>query len=125
MGNNFKISSGFGTKLIIAQIDDASLDAYSGSGIIFLSDNAFKNQTSPEVLLRELAMQWWGHTVGLKSFDDAWLSQGLAQWSSYAFRESTLSGSALTEMRINYDQRARKFSGVSIARAPSSLLLRW
>ena len=24
-------------------------------------------------------------------------------------------------MRINYDQRARKFSGVSIARAPSSL----
>ncbi|HEX7332799.1 MAG TPA: caspase family protein [Pyrinomonadaceae bacterium] len=111
----------FGTKLIIAQIDDGSLDAYSGSGIIFLSDKAFKNQTSPEILLRELAIQWWGHTVALKSFDDAWLSQGLAQWSSYAFRESTLSGTALAELRMNLAQRAGKFTGVSIALAPSSL----
>ena len=36
---------------------------------------------------REVAYQWWGQTVGLKSFDDAWISQGLAEWSAFALRE--------------------------------------
>lgn len=112
----------FGSKLIIAQIDDASLDAYCGHGIIFLSDKEFKGQISSEGLLRELATQWWGYTVGLKNFDSVWLSQGLAQWSSYAFHESTLNGSALVEARRSLEERGRRFAGLaSIARAPSAL----
>jgi len=60
--------------------------------------------------------------VALRSFDDVWLSQGLAQYSSLLFREATAS-------QIEYDQavqetleRALTFeSAASIARAPMEL----
>ena len=115
----------FGTNFTIAQIDDASLTAYSGSGIVFLSTKSFEGTLSDEALLREVSIQWWGLTVGLKSFDDAWLSQGLAQWSTYALRETTLTGSTLAEAASDLQKRALRFANlaqiVSIRRAPSSL----
>ncbi|MEJ7708666.1 MAG: hypothetical protein WKF84_02135 [Pyrinomonadaceae bacterium] len=68
----------FGTRYVVAQIDDESLDAYAAQGMEFLSANFFDptRQAREERLQREIAYQWWGHTVGLKSFDDTWLSQG-------------------------------------------------
>ena len=77
---------------VIVQIDDESLDSYSGPGIIYLSAKMFDTSRpyTEEKLERKLLISG-GQTVGLKSFDDAWLSQGLAEWSAFAYRESTLS----------------------------------
>ncbi len=114
----------FGTRLVVAQIDDDSLDTYSGPGIMFLASRLFDTARSlpEEKLQREVAYQWWGQTVGLKSFDDAWISQGLAEWSSFAFRESTLSGGALEAAQREQQERALTFEQTaSIARAPSAL----
>ena len=114
----------FGNRLVVVQIDDESLDAYSGPGIIFLSSKMF-DTTRPvpeEKIQREIAYQWWGQTVGLKSFDDAWLSQGLAEWSAFAFRESTLSAGGLDAAQREQQERALTFEQTaSIARAPSAL----
>jgi len=114
----------FGNRLVIVQIDDESLDAYSGPGIIFLSSKMF-DSTRPipeEKLEREIAYQWWGQTVGLKSFDDAWISQGLAEWSAFAFRESTLTAGGLDAAQREQQERALTFEQTaSIARAPGSL----
>ena len=115
---------GFGTRLVVAQVDDDSLDAYSGSGIVFLASKLFdSSRPAPdEQLAREVAYQWWGQTVGLKSFDDAWISQGLAEWSAFAFRESTLSGGALEAAQREQQERALTFEQTaSIARAPGAL----
>jgi aminopeptidase N len=114
----------FGNRLVIVQIDDESLDAYSGPGMIFLSSKMF-DTTRPvpeEKLQREIAYQWWGQSVGLKSFDDAWLSQGLAEWSAFAFRESTLSAGGLDGAQREQQERALTFEQTaSIARAPGAL----
>src|SRR6267142_3096247 len=114
----------FGNRLVIAQIDDESLDAYSGPGMIFLSSKMF-DSTRPvpeEKLEREVAYQWWGQSVGLKSFDDAWVSQGLAEWSAFAFRESTLTAGGLDAVQREQQERALTFEQTaSIARAPSAL----
>lgn len=60
--------------------------------------------------------------MGLKSFDDAWISQGLAEWSAFAFRESILSGGALDGAQREQQERALTFEQTaSIARAPSAL----
>ena len=113
-----------GTRLVVAQVDDDSLDAYSGPGIIFLAAKVF-DSTRPipeEKLEREVAYQWWGQTVGLKSFDEAWISQGLAEWSAFAFRESSLSGGALDAAQREQQERALTFEQTaSIARAPGAL----
>jgi len=114
----------FGNRLVIAQIDDESLDTYSGPGMIFLSSKMF-DSTRPvpeEKLEREVAYQWWGQSVGLKSFDDAWISQGLAEWSAFAFRESTLTAGGLDAAQREQQERALTFEQTaSIARAPSAL----
>ena len=115
---------GFGKRLVITQIDDDSLDTYSGPGMIFLSTKMFET-TRPvpeEKLQREIAYQWWGQTVGLKSFDDAWLSQGLAEWSAFAYRESTLTAGGLDAAQREQQERALTFEQTaSIARAPGAL----
>src|SRR2546423_18130 len=114
----------FGNRLVVVQIDDESLDTYSGPGMIFLSSKMF-DTTRPlpeEKLEREIAYQWWGQSVGLKSFDDAWLSQGLAEWSAFAYRESTLSAGGLDAAQREQQERALTFEQTaSIARAPSAL----
>ncbi|HEX8557228.1 MAG TPA: M1 family aminopeptidase [Pyrinomonadaceae bacterium] len=115
----------FGAHLNVVQIDDASLDAYAAPGVQFLSPRFFtpgRQASLDERLVRELAYQWWGLTVGLKSFDDAWLSQGLAEWSSFAFREGKLSGGQLDTAQRDMLERALMFEqAASIARAPSTL----
>ncbi|HYV82343.1 MAG TPA: M1 family aminopeptidase [Pyrinomonadaceae bacterium] len=114
----------FGNRLVVVQIDDESLDAYSGPGIIFLSSKMF-DTTRPvpeEKIEREIAYQWWGQSVGLKSFDDAWLSQGLAEWSAFAYRETTLSAGGLDAAQREQQERALTFEQTaSIARAPNAL----
>jgi aminopeptidase N len=114
----------FGSRLVVAQVDDDSVDTYSGPGIIFLASRLFDSSRPipEEKLAREVAYQWWGQTVGLKSFDDAWLSQGLAEWSAFAFRESNLTGGALESAQREQQERALTFEQTaSIARAPSAL----
>lgn len=115
---------GFGTRLVVAQVDDDTMETYSGPGMIFLSSRMFDStrQMPEERLQREVAYQWWGQTVGLKSFDDAWLSQGLSEWSAFAYRESQLTGGALDAAQREQQERALTFEQTaSIARAPSAL----
>ena len=113
-----------GSRLVVAQVDDDSLDTYSGPGMIFLAAKVFDSSRPipEEKLEREVAYQWWGQTVGLKSFDEAWVSQGLAEWSAFAFRESSLSGGALDAAQREQQERALTFEQTaSIARAPGAL----
>src|SRR5205823_14024338 len=79
-------------------------------------------QIPEERLQREVAYQWWGQTVGLKSFDDAWVSQGLAEWSAFALRESSLTGALLGSAQREEQERALTFEQTSsIVRAPAAL----
>ncbi|MEP7212960.1 MAG: M1 family aminopeptidase [Acidobacteriota bacterium] len=116
--------SDMGKKLIVAQIDDESLDLYSSLGMLFISSKEFQQprDVTLERLQREAALQWWGLTVGLKSFDDAWLSQGLAEYSAYALRESTLNGAQLEGLRRELLEKSLTFEQTaSLLRAPSNL----
>src|SRR5262249_53019767 len=74
----------FGNRLAVAETDEETLDTYSGPGIIFISPRALTSGID-EKLAREAAYQWWGQAVGLKSFDDAWLWHGLAEFSTLLY----------------------------------------
>ena len=114
----------FGNRFVIAQTDDETMEAYSGPGMLFLASKFFDASHGPAAarLQREVAYQWWGESVGLKSFDDAWISQGLAEWSAFALRESTLNGAQLDSAQREEQERALTFEQTSsIVRAPSAL----
>ncbi|MBV9215071.1 MAG: tetratricopeptide repeat protein [Acidobacteria bacterium] len=113
-----------GQKLIVAEIDDESLDFYSGRGILFIAQHPFEENREGMAarLQREAAFQWWGQTVGLRSFDDAWLSQGLAEYSAFELRESELEGAKLDALRQELVEKALTFEQTSsILKAPANL----
>lgn len=113
-----------GKRLIIVQIDDDSLDFYSTQGMIFMASNLFRQprDITEQRLQREAAYQWWGLTVGLKSFDDAWLSQGLAEYSAFSLRESQLTGAKLDLIRRELLEKSLTFEQTaSLARTPANL----
>ena len=113
-----------GKELIVVQIDDESLDFYSQQGMIFMADRLFREsrEITQERLQREAAFQWWGLTVGLKTFDDAWLSQGLAAYSAYSLRETQVSGAELDSLRRELLEKSLTFEQTaSLARVPSLL----
>ncbi|MDQ6785192.1 MAG: tetratricopeptide repeat protein [Acidobacteriota bacterium] len=113
-----------GKRLVIAQIDDESLDFYSTQGMIFMADHLFNQsrEITQERLQREAALQWWGLSVGLKSFDDAWLSQGLAEYSAFNLRESQMSGAQLDNLRRELLEKSLTFEQTaSLSRTPAAL----
>ncbi|HEX3102150.1 MAG TPA: M1 family aminopeptidase, partial [Pyrinomonadaceae bacterium] len=109
---------------IVVEIDDESLDFYSSSGMLFIANRQFEEarDATIERLQREAAYQWWGLTVGLKSFDDAWLSQGLAEYSAFTLRESQLDGAKLDNVRRELLEKSLTFEQTaSLLRAPANL----
>ncbi len=113
-----------GKRLIVAEIDDESLDYYSSQGMLFIANRPFEEarDVTTERLQREAAFQWWGLTVGLKSFDDAWLSQGLAEYSAFTLRESQTDGAKLDALRRELLEKSLTFEQTaSLLRAPANL----
>src|SRR5688572_2831299 len=113
-----------GKKFIIAQIDDESLEFYSSMGMLFMSNRQFEQERliTDERLQREAAYQWWGLTVGLKSFDDAWLSQGLAEYSAFSLRENNQTTAQAENLRRELLEKSLTFEQTaSLVRAPANL----
>ncbi|HUK91756.1 MAG TPA: M1 family aminopeptidase [Blastocatellia bacterium] len=114
----------FGTRFSVAEVDDEAMESYSGTGILFLSHKTLVSDRDlpVEILARSVAFQWWGQAVGLRRFDDEWVSQGLAEYSSVLYRESQESSSefqntlsAVLEYALAFEQDA------SVGRAPAQL----
>jgi tetratricopeptide (TPR) repeat protein len=113
-----------GKKLMVVEIDDDSLDYYSSRGMLFIAARPFEEarDITTERLQREAAYQWWGLTVGLKSFDDAWLSQGLAEYSAFSLRETQTDGAKLDALRRELLEKSLTFEQTSsLLRAPATL----
>jgi aminopeptidase N len=113
-----------GTRYVVTEVDDETLDYYSGSGILFITHKTLTSDKPLPIddLAREVAYQWWGQAVGLKSFDDAWLSQGLAEYSSVMYRESQQSSAEFHETLSEIIEQALAFEqDASISRAPAQL----
>lgn len=111
-------------RLNIVQIDDDSLDFYSAQGMLFIANRPFEEgrDVVEDRLEREAAFQWWGLTVGLKSFDDAWLSQGLAEYSAVSLRESEAADARLEDIHRELLEKSLTFEQTSsLLLAPGSL----
>jgi tetratricopeptide (TPR) repeat protein len=111
----------YGNKLIVAETDEETLETYSGSGIMFVSPRALTSGID-EKLAREVAYQWWGQAVGLKSFDDIWLSQGMAEFSRLLyFKDNENETQFQQELQAELEKALAFEQSSSIRQAPNQL----
>jgi aminopeptidase N len=114
----------FGRKFTVVQIDDESLEYYSAPGMLMIASRPFEagRDATADRIQREAAFQWWGQTVGLKAFEDSWLSQSLAEYSAFSLRESTTEESKRDLIRRELLEKALTFEQTaSVLRAPATL----
>ncbi len=75
---------------------------------------ALENQTRPiypaswggpsdELLVHELAHQWFGNSVALARWRDIWLNEGIASWAEWHWAETHGGESAAARLRREYD----------------------
>jgi aminopeptidase N len=77
----------------------------TGIGYTFVSGNNFFR----DIYAHELAHQWWGNAVGIKSWDDMWLSEGFATYSEALYNEYKFGRDALRSFMLSkFDEN---FSG--------------
>lgn len=111
----------FGNRLIVAETDEETLETYTGPGIMFLSPRALTSGID-EKLAREAAYQWWGQAVGLRSFDDTWLAQGLAEFSTLLYIRDNANETQFQQALQAELEKALAFEqSASIRNAPSQL----
>jgi tetratricopeptide (TPR) repeat protein len=111
----------YGNRLVVAETDEETLDIYSGPGVMFVSPRALTSGID-EKLAREVAYQWWGQAVGLKSFDDAWLWHGLAEFSTLLYAQDN-ENATLYQQTVQAElEKALAFEqSASIRNAPKDL----
>jgi aminopeptidase N len=111
----------FGNRLVVAETDEETLDTYSGPGVMFVSPRALTSGID-EKLAREVAYQWWGQAVGLKSFDEAWLWHGLAEFSTLLYVQDN-ENATLYQQTVQAElEKALAFEqSASIRNAPKDL----
>ncbi|MCA1816181.1 MAG: hypothetical protein LC746_07185, partial [Acidobacteria bacterium] len=67
-----------------AFMDETQRYMATGGNVRFAT-NEFFHYVAPH----EIAHQWWGHTVGWKSYRDQWMSEGFAEFSASLFAQLT------------------------------------
>ncbi|WP_460407565.1 M1 family metallopeptidase [Actinophytocola sediminis] len=70
----------------------------------FVGDNYFGNGTAVPVVLHELAHQWFGNSVSVHQWRDAWLNEGFSTYAEYLWSEDNGEASAAAMAKARYDQ---------------------
>ena len=104
-------------------LPQAGVFGQEAAGLALMTETALQNlETKEDVVLmaHELAHQWWGVSVGIRSWSDFWLNEGVAEYVSLLYLEHRRGSepflaaveklkTRLTELQVNGQDRPLHF----------------
>jgi hypothetical protein len=87
--------------LNIVEIGDDTLGGYTAPGIVGLASRAFTNPVNYRLLAHEISHLWWRSLVSPTTPDDAFLDEGLAEYSKALYVQETAGDAAFEDLMRN------------------------
>ena len=83
--------------LTVVETADGAPNGYAGPGILFLAPHAITKDVSTNVLVNQIARQWWEIDVSPVNRNHMWLENGMALYSECLWTEHEKGASALDQ----------------------------
>ena len=83
--------------LTIVETEDGAPNGYSAPGLIFLNPRAISKEVNSNVLVNQIARQWWETQVSPVNRNHIWLENGMALYSEALWTEKEKGASALEQ----------------------------
>ena len=84
--------------LDIVEIADDTVGGFTAPGVVALASRGFTNPVNYRLLAHEISHLWWRSLVSPASPDDAFLDEGLAEYSKALFVQSTAGDAAFEDL---------------------------
>ena len=82
----------------IVEIGDDTLGGYTAPGLVTLASRALTNPVNYRLLAHEISHLWWRSLVSPASPDDAFLDEGLAEYSKALYVQETAGDAAFEDL---------------------------
>ena len=89
--------------LDIVEIADDTLGGYTGPGVVALASRAFTNPVNYRLLAHEISHLWWRCLVSPATPNDAFLDEGLAEYSKALYVQQAAGDSAFEDLMRDTD----------------------
>ena len=83
--------------LTIVETEDGAPNGYSAPGLIFLNPRAISKEVNSNVLVNQVARQWWETQVSPVNRNHIWLENGMALYAEALWTEKEKGASALEQ----------------------------
>ena len=83
--------------LTIVETEDGAPNGYSAPGLIFLNPRAISKEVNANVLVNQIARQWWETQVSPVNRNHIWLENGMALYAEALWTEKEKGASALEQ----------------------------
>ena len=83
--------------LTIVETEDGAPNGYSAPGLIFLNPRAISKEVNSNVLVNQIARQWWETQVSPVNRNHIWLENGMALYAEALWTEKEKGASAIEQ----------------------------
>jgi tetratricopeptide (TPR) repeat protein len=84
--------------LAIVEISDDTVGGYTTPGLVALASRAFTTQVNYRLLAHEISHLWWGCLVSPATLNDAFLDEGLAEYSKAMYAQQAAGDAAFEDL---------------------------